>query len=62
MLDLELGSVLELELDKGPGLWLCKVASQASMVCWAGRANTVQAGGSVLAMQGSQTTRSARHC
>lgn len=60
MLELELGLVLELELNKGPGLGLCKVVFQASMVCWAGLANTVQAGGSVLAMQGTQRTHSAR--
>lgn len=62
VLELELGLVLELELNKGPGLGLCKVVYQASMVCWAGLANRVQAGCSVLAMPGTQTTRSARHC
>lgn len=62
MLKLELGLMLELELNKGPGLGLCKAVYQASMVCWADLANTVQAGCSVLAMQGTQMTRSARHC
>lgn len=56
------GLVLELEQNKGPGLGLGKVVYQASMVCWAGLANTVQAGCFVLAMQGTQTTRSARRC
>lgn len=62
MLKLELGLMLELELNKGPRLGLCKVVSQASMVCWADLANTVQTGCSVLAMQGTQTTHLARHC